>query len=283
VGDRGNTVRELKSIAMKAQSLAMALRRPAVLVVDPDVRVAAALITKAAALLYDCGVAVELGRIAIAFDASRAAEAGADPYPLLVTRDEADDAGSETAPDGAPAPPPGQMEAKPTSLVRISRGPRDPDREMEEAKERVLSEPVGESGFAVVTPRMVDPRVCPTWTAPERALMFALERAKGSVARWSERRKRGASDADLRSAIAMELGNRHTEPDHDYCPGWTARGGPDPAIFIGQWKSGKLADLKGDAIVAAARKVMGIPYPTEAVKPKRARAKAKLEGMQECT
>jgi hypothetical protein len=94
----------------------------------------------------------------------------------------------------------------------------------------------------------------------DRALKAALELHVGSAGRWKKRKELGHDDEEMVKAIRMEWDNRQTNGDDFH-----ARGGKDFAFFLGPYKQGARATLKGPELVAAVRRVLSIGWPRPAL------------------
>jgi hypothetical protein len=88
------------------------------------------------------------------------------------------------------------------------------------------------------------------------ALRAALLTRRGAFGRWRRRRARGLDDVAMSEAISREIvsGARAETPE---TPAYETRGGSAPELWLGG-RDGRRPDLKGDELVAAARRVMGV-------------------------
>ncbi len=73
-------------------------------------------------------------------------------------------------------------------------------------------------------------------------------------------------------AFKTEVPGRVEAGKSDDGPGYSARGGNDPAFWLGRWERSAKADLKGDDLIRAVRRVMNIPMP--AAEPAKAKGHA---------
>ena len=73
-------------------------------------------------------------------------------------------------------------------------------------------------------------------------------------------------------AFKTEVPGRVEAGKSDDGPGYSARGGNHPAFWLGRWERSAKADLKGDDLIRAVRRVMNIPMP--AAEPAKAKGHA---------
>ena len=117
---------------------------------------------------------------------------------------------------------------------KVPEGPGEPERGQAEAHKRLaLYEPEKLAG----------------------ALRAALHGFAGAEARWAKLKENGATDAQLKAAIATEFGNGGggSNPVSYY-----HEGGKQPKFWLGDSREGK-PTLAGKALVAKVREVMGVP------------------------
>lgn len=94
------------------------------------------------------------------------------------------------------------------------------------------------------------------------ALHQALHMYQGAADRWSERRARGMTDAELRQAVSMEFGLHGGSSMHG---GWTAIGS-GPSIQFG-FAAGAKPDLEGKALLDAVRELLDVRTTPQARAP----------------
>lgn len=94
-----------------------------------------------------------------------------------------------------------------------------------------------------------------------RLVMASVSHAKGSDERWAERVVKGMVDADLKTAIAEEVGSQ-AKGEVPSIGKWSARGGADPMLAV-QAEGGTPEPIRGVDFVAAVREAFGIPEPQD--------------------
>jgi len=94
-----------------------------------------------------------------------------------------------------------------------------------------------------------------------KALTAALTSTQGAAERWARLQESGATDAQLKAAIATEFGNGGggSNPASYY-----HEGGKQPKFWLGDSREGK-PTLAGKALLAKVREVMGVPEGGEEV------------------